>query len=236
MRERLVDAHGMWYDLRKETKEEMNMKKIMAMLMMLMMLCSVAFAEALPVESAPPAVEELNAGMTFEDVADVEVLVAGPKTSRQFIENYVRENPDVIWDIPEYLFMYDLVRSFTDRFPDAENYNTYTVTEDSYTVAEMSAGYCITFHQNLASDDPFGGYTPFEYAAMIAISMRELDAEGVYVGFFGNPEISFLCMDKEKALRFAVQHNQNSIYCVSTDETPENPKWDGSTNPIRGIE
>ena len=43
-------------------------------------------------------------------------------------------------------------------------------------------------------------------------------------------------MDKEKALRFAVQHNQNSIYCVSTDDTPVNPKWDGSLNPIRGIE
>ena len=37
-----------------------------------------------------------------------------------------------------------------------------------------------------------------------------------------------------QALRFAIQHNQNSVYCVSTDETLENPKWDRNLNPIRG--
>lgn len=207
-----------------------------AVLLMLAVCCSAAFAEALPAESDLPAGEELNAFMTFADVAEEEVLVAGPQMTKQYIEGYLREHPDVVWDIPNYLYMYDVVSSFAERFPDAENYNTYTVTEDSYQVAEMDAGFCVTFHQNLAADDPFGGYTPTEYAAMIAIAMRELDAEYVYVGYFGNPEISFLCMDKEKALRFAVQHNQNSIYCVSTDDTPVNPKWDGSLNPIRGIE
>ncbi len=211
------------------------MKRFASILLALLLLCSVAFSEALPVEN-DPVKEELNAAMTFADVADTEVLVAGPQMTRQFIENYVRENPDVIWEAFGHLYYYEVVQSFAELFPDAENYNTYYVTEDGYETAEMDAGYCVTFHQNLTADNPFGGYTAQEYAFMIAITLRELDAEGVYIGYFGNPEISFLCMDKEKALRFAVQHNQNSIYCVSTDETPVNPKWDGTLNPIEGIE
>lgn len=210
------------------------MKRLSVFLMILMLLFAAALAEALPVEENPP-MEELNAGMTFADVMDEEVLVAGPQATRAYIENYIREHPDIIWEIDDYLFMLDVVEYFAEKFPDAENYNTYIVYEDGYEEVEMDAGFCVTFHQNLAADDPFGGYTREEYAAMVAIAIRELDAECVYVGYFGNPEISFLCMDKEKALRFAVQHNQNSIYCVSTDETPVNPKWDGSLNPIEGI-
>ena len=94
----------------------------------------------------------------------------------------------------------------------------------------------MTFHQNLAADDPFGGYTPEVYAAMIAMALNELGAETVNVGYFGNTEISFVCMDKEVALRFAIRHNQNSIYCVSTEETEYNPKWNSELNPILGVE
>ena len=211
------------------------MKKLTAILMMLMLFCSAAFAEALPVEETLPA-EELNTAMTFEDVMDQEMLVAGPLMSKQYVENYLRENPDLIWEVSNYLPYYDMVQHFTEMYPDAENYNTYCAKETGLEVVNMEGGYCVTFHQNLAADDPYGGYTKEEYAAMIAITIRELDADGVNIGYFGNPEISFVCMDKEKALRFAVAHNQNSIYCVSTDETPVNPKWDGSLNPIRGID
>jgi len=211
------------------------MKRFAAVLLILLLLCSAAFSEALPVE-IEPAKEELNAAMTFADVADTEVLVAGPQMTRQFIENYVREHPDIIWNVFGFLYYYEVVQYFADMFPDAENYNTYYIDENGYQTAEMDSGFCVTFHQNLSADNPFGGYTAQEYAFMIAITIQELDAEAVYVGYFGNPEISFLCMDKEKALRFAVQHNQNSIYCVSTDETPVNPNWDSTLNPIRGIE
>ena len=121
-------------------------------------------------------------------------------------------------------------------YPEAENYNTYDIHQNGYNVADLEAGYCVTFHQNLAADDPFSGYTELEYAAMVAIALRELGTDKVYIGYFGNPEISFCCMDKEAALRFAVRNNQNSIYCVTTDETLVNPKWDGSLNPIRGVE
>lgn len=213
-----------------------NMKKLAALFLALILLYTAALGEALPVEGTSAGSEtELNTGMTFADVLEEKVLVAGPQMSRQYIENYVREHPDIIWEINDYLFVYDLVQHFTEEYPEAQNYNTYTVDENGYRVKEMDSGYCVSFHQNLSVDQPFAGYTPEEYAAMVAISLRELDTDEVNIGYFGNPEISFRCMDKEKALRFAVQHNQNSIYCVSTDETPVNPKWDGSLNPIRGV-
>ena len=211
------------------------MKKIALLLAILCLFCTSAFAEALPRETASAeAGAEQNAWVTFADVLDEEMLVAGPLMSRECIESYVREHPEIIWEISDYLFAYDTVRTFAEKNPEAENYNTYTVTEDGYSVKEMDSGYCVTFHQNLSENQPFDGYTAEEYAAMVAISLRELGTDDVNVGYFGNPEISFTCMDKEKALRFAIQHNQNSVYCVSTDETLENPKWDRNLNPIRG--
>ena len=210
------------------------MKKLIAMLMILMLFCSAAFSEALPAEELPVR-EELNAQMTFADVTDEEPLVAGPLASKQYIENYLRENPDTVWEIFDYLNYYDIVQHFAEKYPDAEDFNTYDLGENGPETAELTGGYCVTFHQNLSADDPFGGYTPEEYAAMIAITLRELGADEVYIGYYGNPEISFVCMDKETAMRFAIQHNQSSIYCVSTDETPMNPKWDGKLNSIRGI-
>ena len=211
------------------------MKRLLMVLAALMLLFSCAFAEALPVE-IDGSRQEINTQITFADVADTEVLVSGPLMSKAYIESYVREHPDIIWDAYQYMFYLDVVEFFAERFPEVQENNTYILTDDGYEVAEIDAGFCVTFHQNLTADKPFGGYTPAEYAYMIAISMRELDAVTVYIGYFGNPEISFLCMDKEKAFRFAVQHNQNSVYCVTTDETAVNPNWDSSTNPIRGVE
>ena len=45
--------------------------------------------------------------------------------------------------------------------------------EDHYEPVKMYAGYCVTFHQNLAADDSFGGYFEEGYSAMIAIAIRE---------------------------------------------------------------
>jgi len=209
------------------------MKKLTAILAILMLVFTAAYAEALPVEN--PAAEERNAEMTFADVLDTEsIQVAGPGMSRLFVENYIRENPEIIWDMFRYLEMLEAVQTFTETYPEAENYNTYDLATGE--VMDLQAGYCVTFHQNLAADDPFGGYTPEVYAAMIAITLNELGAETVNVGYFGNTEISFVCMDKEVALRFAIRHNQNSIYCVSTEETEYNPKYNSELNPILGVE
>ena len=179
--------------------------------------------------------EEINADMTYDDIIESEdILVAGPTKSKEFIEAYVTEHPDIIWEFSKYLPVFELVQNFETYYPDVENYNTYNAMTG--TLNNPETGFCVTFHQNLAADDPFGGYTDEEYAAMCAIAIRELDAEDVDIGYFGNTEVSFTCMDKEKALRFSVQHNQNSIYCASTYDTPVNPKWDSSLNPIRGVE
>ena len=211
------------------------MKRLLAILLVLVLVYTVAFAEALPVDNHNP--EELNADMTFADIIDEEdVQIAGPKKTALYVENYVREYPDIIWEIADYLYVLDMVANFTSMYPEAENYNTYELTSSGIRKADLAAGYCVTFHQNLTADDPFGGYTPAEYSAMVAITLRELDTDCVYIGYFGNPEISFVCMDKETALRFAVRNNQNSIYCVTTEETPVNPKWNSSLNPIRGVE
>ena len=212
------------------------MKRLVAILTtlaMLTFLVSAAFAEALPVES--PVEKELNTEKTFADVVDTEeILVAGPDMSKPFIENYLREHPEIVWDMFDCLNIIDMVIRFTEIYPDAEDFNTYDA--ETGKVKELTGGYCVTFHQNLKADDPYGGYTAAEYAAMIVIAMEELGTNSVNIGYFGNPEISFVCMDKEVALRFAVRHNQNSIYCVSTDETLYNPKWNSELNPIRGVE
>ncbi len=202
------------------------MKRILSSVLLLILLFTAAFAEN--------AGEEKHADMTFADVQDEEVLVVGPAMSKAYIESYLRENPDIIWEIPKFLGVLDLVQHFTEHYPEAENYNTYEALTGA--VKNQDKGFCVTFHQNLTAETPFDGYTDIEYAALCAIALRELDADTVNIGYFGNPEVSFTCLDKEKALRFAVQHNQNSIYCITTDETPVNPRWDGSANPIKGVE
>ena len=207
---------------------------ILTVLAILVLASAAAFAQALPVES--PETEELHSGMTFASVADEEsIQIAGPTMSKAFIEDYLREHPEIFWEVNNYLYVYDLVRFFEQAYPEAENYSTYDISLSGIKKADLKGGYCVTFHQNLAEDTPFDGYTELEYAAMVAIAMRELNTDRVYVGYYGNPEISFVCMDKETALRFAVRNNQNSIYCVTTDETLMNPKWNRSLNPIRGI-
>ena len=202
------------------------MKRLIALLMMLAVLFTGALAEALPVTETE---------ITFADLVKEEnTQVAGPQMSKLFIENYVRENPDIIWEIFPYLEVYDLVQHFTELYPEAENYNTYDALTGE--VKNLEEGYCVTFHQNLAADDPFGGYTPWEYAAMCAIAVRELDADGVNIGYYGNAEVSFTCLDKETAFRFAIRHNQHSVYCVQAADTAVNPLYDGSLNPIEGVE
>lgn len=211
------------------------MKRLLATLLILVFVYTMAFAEALPVDNT--GLEELNADMTFADIiGEEDIQIAGPGRTALYVENYVREHPDIVWEIADYLDVLETVANFTSMYPEAENYNTYELTQSGIRKADLEAGYCVTFHQNLAEDDPFSGYTPAEYSAMIAITLRELNTDCVYIGYFGNPEISFVCMDKETALRFAVRNNQNSIYCVTTEETPVNPKWNGSLNPIRGVE
>ena len=161
--------------------------------------------------------------------ADVEV--DGPKQSRSFVSEYLKRNPDVKKEIPKYMHVRDLVQNFTKRFPHAENFNTYDATTGQK--LDIQDGFCVTFHQNLTDSDTLGAYSDEDYAAMCAIAKKELGSDSVNIGYFGNPEVSFVCKDEKKAKEFAVKHNQNSVYNASTGKTLKNKKWNPETNPIR---
>jgi hypothetical protein len=62
--------------------------------------------------------------------------------------------------------------------------------------------------------------------------VHELGASGVNIGYYGNPEVSFECQDEETAKRFAVEHNQQSIYNANTGRTLKNKKYRPDLNPI----
>ena len=75
---------------------------------------------------------------------------------------------------------------------------------------------------------------------MCAITMRELGSKDVYIGCFGNPEVSFTCLDYDTAMSFAQKHNQNGIWDnsieIKSDEdveraTIQNPFYNPKTNP-----
>ena len=157
--------------------------------------------------------------------------VNGPKRSREFMMEYVGKNPEVLKEAKKFMDIRRKVNDFVKDHPEAENFNTY----DSETgkVKNIDSGFCVTFHQNNTADDPLGGYSDNDYAIMCAIAMRELGADGVNIGYYGNPEVSFVCNDETAAKEFAVKHNQQSVYNASTGRTLVNKQWDMSTNPIR---
>lgn len=159
------------------------------------------------------------------------IKVNGPKQTKAFIDKYFSQHPEVKADVEKYKDVMDKVANFQRDHPDAED-GTYSATTGER--VEVT-GYCVTFHQNLTASEPYGGYSSDDYAAMCAISKHELGSEDVYIGYFGNAEVSFSCQDREKALNFAIEHNQHSVYDSSADYEDAlilNPHYDPDTNPI----
>ena len=161
----------------------------------------------------------------------IKVQVDGPKNTKKFIKGYVKKHPDIIKEAKEFKDARNNVRDFLKNHPDAENFKTYDVITGEK--LENLSGVFVTFHQNLTADDTLGGYSDDDYAMMCAIAKRELNSDGVFIGYYGNPEISFNCHDLDIAMKFAVQHNQQSVYNSDTDETIMNVNWNPETNPIR---
>ena len=160
------------------------------------------------------------------------ININGPKETKAFIESYFSKHPEVKNEVKKYKDVFENVTKFTERFPNAEDENSYDpITGEK---VDVSSGFCVTFHQNFEIGNEFGAYDSDTYAAMCAISMNELGAERCYIGYFGNPEISFNCPDEETAKRFAIEHNQHSVFNAATFELWENPYWDENTNPIKG--
>ena len=155
----------------------------------------------------------------------------GPKGTRGYAKKYFAEHPEVKSEAKKYKSVLDKVRNFREQNPGAVD-GTYSATTGK--MVDMSDGFCVTFHQNLKEDDPFGGYDDNDYADMCAIAKNELGADDVNIGYFGNPEVSFHCKDAKKAQEFAIEHNQHSVYNVAEDSLWINPYYNRKTNPIEG--
>lgn len=187
-----------------------------------------AFAGA-PVDNEPPA-DYNNSEKKYFTSAEKR-QVNGPRDSKRWAMEYAKEHPEVLEDAKVYKDALKNVRNFKKLFPGLNNVTCDAVTGEVIP-PENIPGYCVTFHQNLAEDDPFGGYTNEEYALMCAIAKRELGTKSVYIGVYGNPEISFPCPDLQTAADFARKHNQESIFDPEKEELLYNSEYDKTLNPI----
>ena len=159
------------------------------------------------------------------------IQVGGPKASKGFIDDYIKKNPEIKKEASKYKGALEKVKNFDKDHPGIKD-GTYDVFTGE--PVEQNDGYCVTFHQNLAIGDEFGGYDDDDYARMCAIAVKELGCDKPNIGRFGNPEISFNCKDFGKAKDFAIKHNQHSVYDVANDDLWINPHYDRSKNPIEG--
>jgi len=183
-----------------------------------------------PVDNGPPADYNGMATKGWKRL-NAKMQVGGPKAARKYIERYMRKHPDVAREATKYMGIRQRVENFLKDHPNAENFNTYDA--ETGELKKIDHGFCVTFHQNNTADDPLGGYTDEDYANLCAIAMHELGASAVNIGYYGNPEVSFECEDEGAAKRFAVEHNQQSIYNASTGRTLKNKQYREDLNPIR---
>ena len=176
-----------------------------------------------------------SSGKSAEEMTKSDIKVNGPKETKKYIESYLKAHPDaektVRADAKKYADALQRVKRFQKDHPDA-GYGTYNMLTGE--LENPSDGYCLTFHQNHEIGNEFGGYDDETYAMMAAVAKHELGSKDVYIGFFGNPEISFNCKNYQQAKRYCVEHNQNSIYDAKRHCLWINENWDESTNPIKG--
>ena len=161
--------------------------------------------------------------------ANPEIAVKGPAESQKFIDGYEKSHPGTKEKAKEYINVMSNVQNFQKNNPGAEmgTYNAVTGELDN-----PNSGICVTFHQNHTTDNPYGAYTDQSYAQMCAISMQELGAKNVQIGYFGNAEVSFNTGNKMRAVQFCIEHNQHSIYDCDTGATIRNPYYNPGLNPI----
>lgn len=160
-------------------------------------------------------------------VAKANVELDGPSGSKKFADDYMKSHPEVAKEASKYKGVLDKVKNFT-----ADEDGTFNATTGER--LELTDGFCVTFHQNLKIGDEYGAYDDDTYSKMCAISKNELGSSDVYIGYYGNPEVSFNCKDEKTAMDFAIKHNQKSIYNCKTGKTILNKHYNPDTNPIEG--
>lgn len=172
---------------------------------------------------------------TAEEMTKADIKVKGPKGSKEYISSYLKGHPKdahkIKMDAKKYADALSRVRNFQKDHPDAKD-GTYNMLTGE--LENPTEGYCLTFHQNHKIGDEFGGYDDKTYAMMAAIAKHELGSDDVYIGYFGNPEISFNCKNYQQAKKYCVAHNQYSLYDAKMGREWVNDVWDEEKNPIRG--
>ena len=176
--------------------------------------------------------DSFYASQATEEQKTRAIKVRGPKQTKAYIKKRLKENPKLAESAKKFKSILSEVRDFDKNHPNAEDGTYDALTGEN--VSDKIKGYCVTFHQNLADDDPFGGYDDDDYATMCAIAKHDLGSESVYIGHYGNPEVSFTCPSVEKAFKFSVEHNQESIYDTDSGNLIRNVYYyDNKANPIR---
>lgn len=179
------------------------------------------------------------------------IQVSGPKDCQKYIDKYKKEqwtqvglrqkHTGALKTLDQEALQYNNVKKdvanfekiVKDKYP-GDKYHDGTYDAVTKEKINLTKGYCVTFHQNNAANDPLGGYTDKQYAQMCAISKQALGAKSVNIGYFGNAEVSFVCDSHQKAIQFAIAHNQQSIYNNARGTVEVNPFYNPETNPIGG--
>lgn len=168
-----------------------------------------------------------NRQPTGQKVKPARVELDGPAKSKAYAADYAKKHPEIDEDAKKFKGILGKVRNFQ-----AGEDGSYSATTGKR--LDLTDGFCVTFHQNLEIGNEYGAYDDETYARMCAISKKELGSSDVYIGYYGNPEVSFNCPDEKTAMAFAVRHNQKSIYNCKTGKTILNKHYNPETNPIEG--
>lgn len=185
------------------------------------------------IRTKDPAKQHLADNAIAREVQrNTDIAVNGPGQTKAFVDSYVKEHPEIAEEAKKYANVLENVQNFQKNNPNAEAGTYSAVTGE---LVNPSSGYAVTFHQNKTADNPYGAYDSDTYAKMCAITKKETGSSDVYIGYFGNAEVSFNCPTIGRAMEFAVKHNQHSIYDCSRDRVIVNTeKYNKSTNPIEG--
>lgn len=162
-------------------------------------------------------------------------VVKGPQNARKYIDEYIKKNPEIEREAQKYMDVLDDVKNFEKEHPGAPD-GTYDAVTLKMVPPDKLPPYCVTFHQNYKADDPYSKWSKEDYARMCAIAKKELGSDSVYIGYYGNPEVSFSCDSLAKAQKFGIAHNQQSVYDSAADRTLINLHYDWNANPIKGKE
>ena len=99
-------------------------------------------------------------------------------------------------------------------------------------------GYSVSFHQNEPDENgnyksDYGRYSDADYDKNVKDMVEKTGGE-LNIGYFaGTPEVSVWVDDVFKAVKFAIDNNQQSIWDWEKGDILENPYYDPKKNPMK---